>query len=153
MNKGLLSAVVMTGALLTVSYFFLLTQSVEAKVLPQAQKSVVKAPAAKSAKATTGIGVSPKIRADRRALNVSFSNLQNATAVSYLLTYTTNSQQEGAMGSLNLNGSSSTTNELLFGTCSKNVCRYHTGIKDARLEVNYTTKTGKKYLKKFRVKI
>lgn len=125
----------------------------EAKVLPQAQKNLPKAnPAVKTAKGA-GLGVAVKLRADRRALVLNFSNLQNASAVSYLLTYKTSTQDEGAMGALNLGGSNFSSNELLFGTCSKNVCRYHTGIKDAKLDISYTLKTGKKYLKKYRIKL
>lgn len=122
----------------------------EAKILPQAKKgtgAVVKSSGG------SGISVSPRMRADRRALNVYFSNLQNATSVSYFLTYKTSTQEEGVGGALSLKGGLSQTAELLFGTCSKNVCRYHTGIKDAKLEVNYTTKTGKKYIKRYRIKV
>lgn len=126
---------------------------VEAKVLPQAGKSGIKPAAAVKSIGTT-IGVYPKLRADRRALIINFTNLQNATSVSYSLVYTQgNGQQEGAGGALNLTGQTSDKVELLFGTCSANVCRYHTGIKNAKLEVSYTSKTGKKYLKKFRIKI
>lgn len=137
---------------------FFFTKPVEAKVLPQAkgiQKSVVKNVTG------TGISVFPQMRADRRALIVRFANLQNATSVSYLLTYKqslpssdgkTNIQDEGAMGSLPI-GSSSNTSELLFGTCSKNVCRYHTGIKDARLDITYISKAGKKYLKRYKIRV
>lgn len=134
--------------ILTLLSLFFLTTVADAKVLPQAKKSspskVIK---------SAGISVSPRIRADRRALNVNFSNLQNASAVSYALTYNTGTQPEGAMGALNLSGGSSQTQELLFGTCSKNVCRYHTGIKNAKLEVSYTLKSGKKYLKRYRIKV
>lgn len=137
--------------LLIVLSFFVFAKGVEAKVLPQAGKSGVKQVSAKSGGST--IGVSPRLRADRRALNVNFSNLQNAKSVSYMLVYKTSEQEEAAMGGLNLSGQNSSSSELLFATCSKNVCRYHTGIKDARLEVSYTSKTGKKYLKKFRIKV
>ncbi len=136
--------------LTTVIISLIFTSTVEAKVLPQAAKSG-KSITVKSTGTT--IGVSPKLRADKKALRVYFSNLQTVSAVSYLLIYKTNGQEEGAMGGLNLTGGSSQNQELLFGTCSKNVCRYHTNIKDARLEVSYTTKAGKKYLKKFRIKI
>lgn len=144
--------------LLIVFSVFFFTKTAEAKVLPQAkgiQKSVAKGVA------VTGISVYPKLRGDRRALIVNYANLQNAINVSYLLTYKqslpssdgkTSTQDEGAMGSLPI-GSSSNTTELLFGTCSKNVCRYHTGIKDARLDVTYTSKNGKKYLKRYRIKV
>jgi hypothetical protein len=140
-------------SLITVMFLslFLFAESSEAKVLPQAAKvgkQVVSKPST-----SAGIGVSPRLRGDRKALIVYFSNLQNARNVSYLLTYQTSTQQEGAAGAVNLTGTPSSSQELLFGTCSKNVCRLHTGIKNARLEVSYTTITGKKYLKKYRIKV
>lgn len=136
--------------LLLLFSLILFTKNVEAKLLPQAQKSGKQAFVKASG---GGIGVSPVLRAGRKALNVYFSNLQNAKAVSYFLTYKTSVQDEGAGGTLTLGGSSNQTVELLFGTCSKNVCRYHTGIRDARLEVNYTSKSSKKYIKRFRIKV
>lgn len=130
---------------------FVFAKNTQAKVLPQSAKTAPKQTAIKSGGTT--IGVYPKLRADRRALIVNFSNLQNAKAVSYMLVYKTAGQEEAAMGGLNLNGQSSASSELLFGTCSKTVCRYHTNIKDARLEVSYTSQNGKKYLKKFKIKV
>lgn len=128
---------------------FIFPQTSQAKVLPQAAKTGAKTAVVKSA----GIIVSPKLRADRRAIIVNFSNLQNAKSVSYALTYNTAIQQEGAIGSLNLNGINSASEELLFGTCSKGVCKYHTGITNAKLEVSYTLKSGKKYLKRYKIKV
>lgn len=132
----------------------ILAEGVEAKVLPQAKKATG-TKAVKSTGNSTGttIGVSPKMRADKKALIVNFSNLQNASLVSYFLTYKTGIQQEGAGGTLNLSGSSGQSAELLFGTCSKNVCRYHTNIKNAKLEVTYTSKSGKKYLKRYKIRV
>jgi hypothetical protein len=129
----------------------LLPSMVEAKVLPQAGKSAPKQTSGKISGAT--IGVSPKVRPDRRAVIVNFSNLQNAANVSYQFIYSHDGQQEGAMGGVTLNGQTNDKSELLFATCSNNVCRYHSGIKDARLEVSYTSVTGKKYLKKFKIKL
>lgn len=127
--------------------------SVEAKILPQAQKSGISAPV-KSGSAGISIGVYPRLRSDRRALIISFSNLQNAKSVSYSLRYDTNTQQEGAIGSVNLStGLSSETEELLFGTCSKGVCTYHAGIKNAHLEISYTLKSGKKYIKRYKIRV
>ena len=137
--------------LLAITSLFLFVQTAEAKVLPQAAKTTTKTVAKIST--TTGINISPRLRSDRRALTVYFSNLQNASSVSYALIYKTYIQEEGAMGALNLKGGSSQSTELLFGTCSKNVCTYHTGVHDARLEVSYTTKSGKKYLKKYKIKV
>lgn len=128
---------------------FIFTETIQAKVLPQAAKTGAKTAVVKSA----GIIVSPKLRADRRAIIINFGNLQNAKSVSYALTYNTAIQQEGAIGSLNLSGINSASEELLFGTCSKGVCKYHTGIKNAKLEVSYTNLSGKRYLKRFRIRI
>lgn len=125
--------------------------SVLAKVLPQAGKS-----SGKSVVRSSGstIGVYPRLRADRKAVVVSFTNLGNAKQVAYSLIYTHGAgQQEGAGGGLNLAGQNSDKAELLFGTCSAGVCRYHSNIRDARLEVAYTSANGKKYLKKFRIRI
>lgn len=143
--------------LLTLSLIFILgltlTPIASAKVLPQAGKITPKQSAPK-ANGTT-IGVYPKLRADRRAVIVTFTNLQNAKSVAYSLVYSQGptGQQEGAGGGLILTGKQTDTAELLFGTCSSGVCRYHTNIKDARLEVSYTSTNGKKYLKKFKIKI
>jgi hypothetical protein len=124
----------------------------EAKVLPQAGKTAPVKTFTKSTGST--IGVYPKLRADRKALIVTFTNLQNAKSVSYNLVYTQGSgQQEGAGGALNLTGQTTDKAELLFGTCSSGVCRYHSGVKDAKLEVSYTSVNGKRYLKKFKIKI
>lgn len=132
-------------AIFTALYF---AQPAQAKLLPQArgQGTTVGTTTA------TGITVLPRLRADRKALNVAFGNLQKATSVSYTLTYTTNGQQEGAGGTISSAGTSA-TRELLFGTCSGSVCRYHNNIKNARLEVTYTANSGKKYLKRYRIKV
>lgn len=130
---------------------FIVVPAAEAKVLPQAGKS-----SGKSVVRSSGstIGVYPRLRADRKAVVVTFTNLGNAKSVSYSLIYTHGSgQQEGAGGGLNLAGQNSDKAELLFGTCSAGVCRYHSNIRDARLEVSYTSITGKKYLKKFKIRI
>ena len=138
-------------ALTLLSLFIFSTGTTQAKVLPQAGKSTGKQVVRS---AGTTIGVYPRLRADRKGIIVNFTNLGNAKSVAYSLIYTHGSgQQEGAGGGLNLTSKSSDSAELLFGTCSNNVCRYHSGIKDARLEVSYTSITGKKYLKKFKIRI
>ena len=137
--------------ILTLSLFsYLFHQEADAKTLPQAKSSKTSVGKKSSG---TGITVSPRLRSDRRALFISFGNLQNAKSVSYTLMYTTNGQDEGAGGSLTLDGSGNATRELLFGTCSKNICRYHVNITNARLEVGYTSTVGKKFLKRYRIKI
>lgn len=136
-------------SILAVIFFMIFSvSSSEAKVLPQATKSAKQS----VSKSSSGITVSPRFRADRRAVVVNFSNLQNAQSVSYTLTYTQKGQEEGAIGTLNPT-SSTASQELLFGTCSKNVCRYHSNISNVKLEVLYTLKSGKKYVKRYRLKI
>ena len=137
---------------LIISFFslFFSAGNTEAKLLPQAAKLSKSGNAA--APVTSGIIVNPRFRSDRRAVILNFSGLQNASSVSYTLTYTQNNQEEGAIGTLNIKGSTA-SQELLFGTCSKNVCRYHTNLSNIKLEVLYTLKSGKKYVKRFKFNI
>lgn len=120
------------------------------KVLPRA-KSTTKS----TGGATTGkIGVSVRFRSDRRAIVVNFSNLVSARTVSYTLSYATRGTTQGAGGSIDPSTTGATASrELLFGTCSHGVCRYDTGITNAKLVVTYTLNNGKKYSKSFRLKV
>lgn len=125
-------------------------EPVDAKTLPQAKasgKSVTKPGV------VSGISVYPRIRNDRRALVVSFNNLQNANSVSYTLIYRTEGREEGAGGSVRTSEGNSASRELLFGTCSKNICRYHTNITNMRFEVTSQLKIGKTSTKRYRIKI
>ena len=124
-----------------------------AKLLPQAKGS---ASSAKTKVVSSGksISVFPKLRKDRKALIVSFGNLGLARSVEYSLIYRTQDHEEGAGGSINMKTESGgATRELLFGTCSKTVCRYHANISNMRLEVISQLKSGKKTLKRYRIKV
>lgn len=124
--------------------FLILSKTVEAKLLPQVKSGTKKA---------SGISVSPRLRNDRKALVITFSNLQNANSISYNLIYQTNGQEEGAGGTVRPSGEQVATRELLFGTCSKNVCRYHANITNMRFEIISDLKSGKKSLKRYRIRI
>ena len=137
-------------SVLIASVFLIFNSQVQAKILPQS-KGVTGKIVSKSTGST--IGVYPNLAANRRSVTVNFTNLQNAKSVSYLLIYKTSAQEEAAGGALNLKGQSSDKIELLFGTCSSGVCRYHAGVNNARLEVSYTSVNGKKYLKKYKIKV
>lgn len=115
-----------------------------ARKLPQAR--------GKSKAVTSSLGISPRLRKDRNALLVVFSNTQNATAISYTLLYRTNGQDEGAVGSVDPNRGSA-TRELLFGTCSKNVCRYHSNITNMKFEVVAKLKSGKTQTRRYRIRV
>lgn len=138
--------------LLFLSFVILLVSlaklTLAAKVLPQASR--VGKPAVQTV--SSGITVSPRLRADRNALLVNFGNLQNATIISYTLVYNASGQEEGAGGTIS-SLENSATRELLFGTCSGSVCRYHTNIKDMRFEVTSQLKSGKKTIKRYRIKV
>jgi len=133
-------------SLLLTLFFAISALSVEAKVLPRFSS--------KSTGLTyvSGIGVSARLRADRRALNVYFSNLQKANSVMYTLIYETNGKQEGASGTIDIS-SSNASRELLFGTCSSGDCTYHQNITNMKLEVLTELTNGKKTMKRFKVRI
>lgn len=99
----------------------------------------------------SGVIVSPRLRADRRALLVNFGNLTLANSVSYTLSYTANGIPQGVAGTITPTENTA-SRELLFGTCSKNVCTYHRNITGMKFGVASSLKSGKKVIKTFRVK-
>lgn len=126
------------------------SQTVEAKLLPrfQGSGSVGK----KQAAYYSGLIISPKIRPDRKALIVTFSNLQKVNNVTYTLMYHTDGKDEGVSGMIDSSSGPSATRELLFGTCS-DVCRYHQNISNMKLEIVSLLPNGKQTLKRYRIKI
>lgn len=137
-------------SLFVFAFLLIVPAAAQAKTLPQA-KSGGKATTFRSSP-TSGITVSPRLRGDRKALFVTFGNLQNANSVMYSLAYKTAGQEEGVGGTITPTGGSA-SRELLFGTCSKNVCRYHSNITNARFEVQASLKNGKTSVKKYRIRI
>lgn len=130
--------------------FFMQPEIVFAKVLPQA-KGATKQTTVRPA--GNNVTVSARLRRDKHALNIYFSNVQKATGVSYTLTYQTQDKQEGAGGSIRENEGNTASRELLFGTCSKNVCTYHANITNMKLEVTGQLKNGKTFTKRFKIKV
>ena len=127
--------------------FLLLSKSADARVLPRF-KNISKT----ATKVVSGFTVLPKLRADRRALIVYFNNLNKVSNASYTLMYQTNGKEEGVSGSITSIGNSA-SRELLFGTCSSGVCRYHNNITNMKLEVNYELPSNKRFLKRFRIRV
>jgi hypothetical protein len=100
------------------------------------------------------LGIKAKFRGDRRAIVVTFTNLSIASSVNYTLTYDNfNKVTQAAGGSVAKGIAEPVSRELLFGTCSSGVCRYDSGISNAKLVVNYTLKNGKKIVKTFKIRV
>lgn len=132
--------------LITVFWLLLSDTSVEARVLPRYRSGGGRA-------VGSSVGASAYLRADRLALIVNFSNLSRARNVNYTLSYQTNGKDEGIGGSVDISAGNTTSRELLFGTCSSGVCRYHTGLSNMKLEIISELTSGKKTLKRFRIRV
>lgn len=124
-------------------FIFTQTQPVLAK------KSLLKQTA--TGNVGSSVIISPKLRSDRLALIVNFSNLLAAKSISYSLTYNSQGIYQGVAGSIRPE-TSTTSRELLFGTCSSGVCRYHTNITNMRFVVTVKLKSGSQFTKSYRVK-
>lgn len=83
---------------------------------------------------------------------VTFVNLTNVSRITYTLSYTANGIEQGAMGSLVPSGATD-SRDLYFGTCSHGVCTPHRGIQKATLVIETQLKSGKKNIKRYRIKI
>jgi len=130
--------------------FLLLALPIQAKVLPRFQTTGSGGTAKKAV--YSGIYVAPKLRGDRKALIVYFSNLSRANNVSYSLTYQTNDQDQGVGGSIDISAGDAASRELFFGTCSA-VCIDHTNITSMRFEVVSELTTGRKTIKRYRIRV
>lgn len=96
--------------------------------------------------------VQPKLRQDRQALLLSFGDLTEAQKVSYELTYTADKIGQGVTGTDEATSSANTQKELVFGTCSKDVCTYHKNITDMILQLKISLKSGKIQTQKYQIK-
>ncbi len=130
-------------------FLFVLTSSVHARVLPRFQN----AKKSSGGVAPSGAYVSARLRSDRQALLVTFGNLQKVTNMTYTLMYQTNGVDQGVSGSFDSSAGNSVTRELLFGTCSSGVCRYHGNINNMKLEAISELPNGKRVIKRFRIRV
>lgn len=104
---------------------------------------------------SSGVTVIPYVRSDKYALILDFENFTGVTSVYYNMNYTnvSNGIMGGAEGTFTpskalytgyYNGKPYIRRELLFGTCSKNVCSLHRA-KDLKVTVVTKMKNGKQY--------
>lgn len=106
-----------------------------------------------STRSYAGVGVSPSFMPGRGGLRVAFSNLQNATSVSYVLVYETGGKQEGVSGSVSSSDGSSVVRDLQFATCSSGVCVNHGKISNMQFTVTSELTSGKTSIKRFRIRV
>ena len=99
------------------------------------------------------VGNSARFNPGRNGVIISFSGLTNANSVNYSLSYYANGIPQGAMGTITNPTVSTDTRELLFGTCSGGVCRYHTNITNASLVITSKLKSGYTTRKTYRLRI
>ena len=99
-----------------------------------------------------GVGAKVRFRGDKLAIIVDFSSLSIASSVSYNLSYATRGTSQGAGGNISPS-EDSTSRELIFGTCSHGVCRYDSGITNAKFVVTTVLKNGRKVVKPFKLKV
>jgi len=124
-----------------------LPSTVQAKRTLPALKSV------STAKSTsTGVTVKVKFRPDRKGVILNFGNLTTATGVGYDLIYDTRGTTQNAGGAIKISSDIANT-EVIFGTCSSGVCRYDSGISNAKLQVFITLKNGRKIIKPYKLKV
>ena len=137
--------------LMTIGLVFVFSGAVEAKLLPRFKG--FGNTGGRQTVSYSGLVISPKIRSDRQALLITFSNLQKVNNVTYTLTYQTNGEDQGVSGTLDSSSGTSVNRELLFGTCSSGVCRYHQNISNMKLEVVSLLHNGRQTLKRYRIRI
>ena len=139
--------------LTTVALFIILLFGTFGNVPASAKAITTIKPVAKtSSVGNGGISVTTSMRG-KKSVIVYFKNLNNASSVSYVLSYTSKLGPQGALGTILTKGKYSLTRELLFGTCSNKVCRYDTGIKNCVLEVTSKLKNGKTDVKKIKLQV
>ena len=70
-------------------------------------------------------------RRDGNALILNIKRVASYDAISYELAYTADGIDRGVMGNLDTSQKKGQyEQEILFGTCSKNVCKYDTGVEN-----------------------
>lgn len=104
-------------------------------------------------KSATGISFSSaKLSRVTNSIVLSLYNLNKASKVSYILSYTASGIDQGVVGAITPSGTTD-SRDLYFGTCSKGVCTPHYAIKNAVLTVTTTLSSGGVTAKRYRIKI
>lgn len=133
-------------------FLFLSTPVLAAKKRPPRGSGKTTAQKPAGGTSTRGVRSSVKFRPDRRGLLINFSSFDSVMSVTYTLTYTADGVQQGAKGTA-MPETAGQQRELLFGTCSAGVCRYHANITNARLMIDSKLPSGLTVRKPYRIKV
>ena len=125
-------------AFLSLSFLSFLPQETLALKIRSRQTSTVTSTRTTSNRVVSSV----RFKSGKTGVIINLSGLNNAQSVSYELTYTGNGTSQGAMGTISNITSSTDSRELLFGTCSGGVCRYHSNINNARLVITSKLKSS-----------
>lgn len=117
-----------------------------------AKKFVPKKKTVKRVSVTSSIPAVVRYRGDKQGILISFSNFSGIESVSYSFTYMTNGLTQGAGGTITSANNPAAVRELLFGTCSGGVCRYHRNLSQAKLLLTAKLKKGITATKSYRIK-
>lgn len=125
------------------------TSSVSAKkLLPFLRKAT-----GATTSTSSGVTSSVKFRGDRLGIIVTLDNLQTAYKVNYFLSYQTKGTMQGASGSIADTGVGSVMRDIIFGNCSKGVCRYDSGISNAKFVITIYLNNGRKIVRSYKLKV
>lgn len=76
-------------------------------------------------------------RRDGNAIVLNIKRVASYDAISYELAYSSEGIERGVVGNLNVDQKKGEyTQDVLFGTCSKNVCKYDTGVENGTLTLH-----------------
>ena len=119
-----------------------------------AAKKFVKKTTATTVRSSSGGSIPAVVRkrGDGLGLLMSFSHFNGIQSVAYSFTYTTGGLQQGAGGQVTAGNNPTAQRELLFGTCSRGACRYHSAVRDAKLVLTAIFTNGRKVAKSYRIK-
>ncbi len=102
---------------------------------------------------SSGVTSSVKFRGDRLGVIVTFGNLASATKVDYFLSYTTRGTTQGASGSITDTSVGTASRDIIFGSCSHGVCRFDSGISNAKFVITIRLNNGRKIVRTYRLKV
>ena len=98
------------------------------------------------------LGLKMELSPDNRTVKFSIAKASDIKYIDYEITYDADSTEDdsvkvpkGITGAEEVNGNTYSTKFLTLGTCSKNVCKYDTGIENLKLLAKITKKDGKIY--------